>query len=151
MVSRSGSLNLSLALNVLSKTARVSRLRILRRTRVWPPRAVGGLVAGDELCGGGDGGGAVGGGIGVAAVVEDDVGGLAVAIVAVDFALQLVGDGVGGGIFPVGGHGVPEDGREAEAAGDAEGCGAACSVGRTEEEDRSEERRVGKERRLACS
>src|ERR1035437_1401730 len=41
MVSRSGSLNLSLALNVLSKTARVSRLRILRRTRVWPPRAVG--------------------------------------------------------------------------------------------------------------
>src|SRR5580700_8913169 len=38
---RSGSLNLSLALNVFSKTALVRRLRILRRTRVWPPRAVG--------------------------------------------------------------------------------------------------------------
>src|SRR6202035_4017792 len=38
---RSGSLNLSLALNVFSKTAFVRRLRIFRRTRVWPPRAVG--------------------------------------------------------------------------------------------------------------
>ena len=38
---RSGSVNLSLALNVLSNTARVRRLRILRRTSVWPPRAVG--------------------------------------------------------------------------------------------------------------
>src|SRR5262245_3318298 len=40
-MSRSGSANLSPALNVLSKTARVSRLRILMRTRVCPPRAVG--------------------------------------------------------------------------------------------------------------
>ena len=39
--SRSGSLNLSPALKVLSKTARVSRFRILMRTSVWPPRAVG--------------------------------------------------------------------------------------------------------------
>src|SRR5687768_2002296 len=38
---RSGSLNLSPALKVLSKTARVSRLRIFSRTSVWPPRAVG--------------------------------------------------------------------------------------------------------------
>ena len=41
MVSRSGSLNRSPALKVLSNTARVSRLRILRRTSVCPPRAVG--------------------------------------------------------------------------------------------------------------
>src|SRR4029077_2199475 len=41
MVSRSGSANFSPALNVLSKTARVRRLRILTRTSVWPPRAVG--------------------------------------------------------------------------------------------------------------
>src|SRR4029079_19384328 len=41
MFSRSGSANLSPALNVRSKTARVSRLRILTRTSVWPPRAVG--------------------------------------------------------------------------------------------------------------
>src|SRR5436190_4567019 len=39
--SRSGSLNLSPALNVLSNTARVNRLRILMRTSVCPPRAVG--------------------------------------------------------------------------------------------------------------
>src|SRR5678810_575020 len=38
---RSGSLNLSPALNVLSNTARVKRLRILMRTSVCPPRAVG--------------------------------------------------------------------------------------------------------------
>ena len=56
---------------------------------------VGGLVAGDELGGGGYGGGAVGGGVGVAAVVEDDVGGEAAAVEAVDFALQAAGDGVG--------------------------------------------------------
>src|SRR6187402_262220 len=37
----SGSLNLSLALKVLSKTALFSRLRIFRRTSVCPPRAVG--------------------------------------------------------------------------------------------------------------
>ena len=41
MTTRSGSWNLSPALNVLSNTARVSRLRILSRTSVWPPRAVG--------------------------------------------------------------------------------------------------------------
>ena len=41
MVSRSGSANFSPALKVLSKTARVRRFRILMRTRVWPPRAVG--------------------------------------------------------------------------------------------------------------
>ena len=40
-IDRSGSLNLSPALNVLSKTARVSRLRIFSRTSVCPPRAVG--------------------------------------------------------------------------------------------------------------
>ena len=40
-MTRSGSLNFSPALNVLSNTARVSRFRILIRTRVWPPRAVG--------------------------------------------------------------------------------------------------------------
>jgi hypothetical protein len=39
--SRSGSGNLSPALKVLSNTARVSRLRILSRTSVCPPRAVG--------------------------------------------------------------------------------------------------------------
>src|SRR3954468_16949889 len=41
MNARSGSLNFSPALNVLSKTACVSMLRILIRTSVCPPRAVG--------------------------------------------------------------------------------------------------------------
>src|SRR5438105_919586 len=40
-MARSGSLSLSPALKVLSRTARVSRFRILRRTSVCPPRAVG--------------------------------------------------------------------------------------------------------------
>ena len=40
-MTRSGSLNFSPALKVLSNTARVSRFRIFRRTSVWPPRAVG--------------------------------------------------------------------------------------------------------------
>src|SRR5581483_2523177 len=40
-VTRSGSPNFSPALNVRSNTARVMRLRILTRTSVWPPRAVG--------------------------------------------------------------------------------------------------------------
>ena len=40
-ISRSGSLNFSPALKVLSNTARVSRLRIFTLTSVWPPRAVG--------------------------------------------------------------------------------------------------------------
>lgn len=35
------SLNFSPALKVLSNTAPVSKLRTFRRTRVWPPRAVG--------------------------------------------------------------------------------------------------------------
>src|SRR3954463_16534937 len=39
--SRSGSLNLSLALNVLSNTALVSRFRIFNRTSVCAPLAVG--------------------------------------------------------------------------------------------------------------
>ena len=56
---------------------------------------VGGLVAGDELGGGGDGGCAVGGGVGVAAVVEDDVGGLALAVQTVDFVSEAAGNGVG--------------------------------------------------------
>src|SRR6266540_7151824 len=38
---RSGSLNFSPALKVLSNTARVRRLRIMTRTSVCPPRAVG--------------------------------------------------------------------------------------------------------------
>ena len=96
---------------------------------------VGGLVAGDELGGGGDGGGAVGGGVGVAAVVEDDDGGQALAVEAVDYVLQFEGDGVGGVFIPVGGHGVPEDGGQAEAAGDAQGLGAAGTIGRTKEDD----------------
>jgi hypothetical protein len=96
---------------------------------------VGGLVVGDELGGGGNGGGAIGRGDGVAAVVEDDVGGQTAAVEAVDFVLQAEGDGDGGGIFPVGGHGVPEDGCEAETAGDAQGCGTAGAEGRTEEAD----------------
>lgn len=94
-----------------------------------------GLVVGDELGGGGDGGGAVGGRIGVAAVVEDDVGGLAAAVEAVDFVLQAESDGFGRGIFPVGGHGVPEDGYHAETAGDAQGFRAAGAVGRAKVED----------------
>ena len=48
---------------------------------------VGGLVAGDELGGGGYGGGAIGVGVGVAAIVKDDVGGLAAVVEAVDFDL----------------------------------------------------------------
>src|SRR5258706_646252 len=40
-ITRSGSLNFSPALKVLSKTARLRRFRIFKRTRVWPPRAVG--------------------------------------------------------------------------------------------------------------
>ena len=97
---------------------------------------MGVLVAGDELGGGGYGGGAVGGGVRVAAVVEDDVGGQAVAVEAVDFADEVAGDGVGGGVFPVGGHGVPEDGNQAEAAGDAQHLGAARAEGRTKVADR---------------
>src|ERR1017187_4677654 len=92
---------------------------------------MGGLVAGDELGGGGDGGSTVGGVGGVAAVVEDDVGSLPEAVEAVYFFGEAAGDGVGGGIFPVGGHGVPEDGNQAEAACDAERGGTAGSEGRT--------------------
>src|ERR1035438_2594000 len=97
---------------------------------------MGGLVAGDELGGGGDGGGAVGGGGGVAAVVEDDIGSLPEAVEAVNFIDEAAGDGVGGGIFPVGGHGVPENGDQAKAAGDAQRLRAAGSEGRTKETDR---------------
>ena len=56
---------------------------------------MGWLVVGDELGGGGYGGGAVGGWVRVAAVVEDDVGGLALAAQTVDFVSEAVGDGVG--------------------------------------------------------
>ena len=71
----------------------------------------------------------------MAAIVEDDVGGHAAAIEAVYFIDEVESDGVGGGVLPVGGHGVPEDGVETEAAGDAQGLGSAGSVGRTKVAD----------------
>ena len=85
-----------------------------------------------ELAGGFDGGDAGGTKIEVAAVVEDDVGGLAAALVAGD----ALGDasGYGGSVdgLPVAGDDVPLHGDKAQFAGGAEDVGAAGSVGRAE-------------------
>ena len=68
----------------------------------------------------------------MAAVVQDDVGGVTAALVAVDFSDQVLRDRIGGGFLPVGGHGVPGDGNEAELAGEFEHVGAARAEGRAE-------------------
>ena len=98
-------------------------------------KALSRLVMGDELGGGGYGGGAVGGWVRVAAIVEDDVGGSASAEQTVDFAGEAASDGVGRRVFPVGGHCVPQDRNETEAAGDAQNLGATRAVGRTKVAD----------------
>jgi hypothetical protein len=69
---------------------------------------------------------------GVAAVVEEEVGGAVASLIASDAA----GDagGYGGGVYglPVLYEEVPLDGGEAQLTGDAEDGGAACPVGGTE-------------------
>ena len=57
------------------------------------------MVALKKLCGGGDGRAAIGVLATMTAVVEDDVAGVAAALVAVDFLDQTPRDPVGGGFL----------------------------------------------------
>lgn len=90
----------------------------------------------EQGCGGGDGGGAVDFEGVLAAVVEDDVRGYTSLLVALDEVGEAWGDLIDAGGLPVGGHGVPEDGREAEGACAAEGERSARAEGWTKEADR---------------
>ncbi len=60
---------------------------------------MGAVIALEELGGGGDGWAAIGVLATMAAVVKDDVGGPPAALVAVDFADEVLGDLVGGGFL----------------------------------------------------
>lgn len=93
-------------------------------------------VAVEQLSSCGDGWSAVGVEAAMAAVVEDDVAGVAAALIAFDFLEQVLRDLVGGGFAPVGGHGVPRNRAQSELAGKFEYVGAARSKGRPEVGDR---------------
>ena len=94
-----------------------------------------GYVAREELRGGVDGGSAIGAEFGVPAIVEDDVGGPSLVLIALDLLHELGCDVIGGGVNPVAGHGVPGDGRHVEFACGVEHVRAATTVGRTKETD----------------
>ena len=97
-----------------------------------------------ELVGGFDGGGAGGTKVEAAAVVEDDVGGLAAALVAGDALGDASGYGCSVDGLPVAGDDVPLDGDEAQFAGGAEDVGAAGSVGWAEVVDGDAEGEIGR-------
>jgi len=93
-------------------------------------------VAGEELGGGGDGWATIGVEAAMAAVVKDDVAGVAATLVDVDFPYQVLRDFVGGGLLPIRRHGVPGDGDETELTREFEHVGAARTKGRAEVNDR---------------
>ena len=93
---------------------------------------VGSVIADEELFCGSDGWASICVPAAMASVVEDDIAGVAAALVAVDFPDQVFCDLVGGGFAPVHGHGVPCDGDEAELAGELDYVGAARAEGRSE-------------------
>ena len=94
--------------------------------------AVGVAVAADELGSGGDAGAAVGAEGEVAAVVENDVGGEAALLITDNVRGEAQGDALGGGLAPVVGDGVPEDGFHAERACGAQHERPARAEGRAE-------------------
>jgi len=96
---------------------------------------VGSVKADEELLCGGDGWASICVPAAMASVVEDDIAGVAAALVAVDFPDQVFCDLVGGRFLPVGGHGVPRDGDEAELAGEFQHIRAASPKGGTEVDD----------------
>lgn len=98
--------------------------------------SVVGFVALEELSGSGDGWTAIGADPAMAAVVEDDVTGVAAALIAIDLAHEGGCNLVGGGFFPVIGHRIPRDGDQSELPSQLEGVWSACAEGRTKVADR---------------
>lgn len=96
---------------------------------------MGVAVAADEVGRGGDAGAAIGADGAMAAVVQDDVGGEAVLLVANDVGGEAQGDALGRGLAPVVGDGVPEDRFHAQIACGAQYIGATCAERRAEVAD----------------
>ena len=71
----------------------------------------------------------------VIAIVQNNVAGIAAALVAVDLVHQACRDLVWGGLAPVAGHRVPGDGNEAKLPRKLENIRAASTEWRAEEED----------------
>ena len=108
----------------------------IRLPGVDSDKAAGGLVVRGQDGGGRKRGRAVGATVQMAAVVEDDVCGAAPTREAVDFFCEATGDAPGGRLAPVGRHGVPEDGKQAQFPGGLQDGGAAGAKGRTKVADR---------------
>ena len=99
-------------------------------------KAVGEFVALGEQADGVDRGLAKCRAIKMAAVVEDHVYCRAGTFCAIDGLDEVPGDRLRGGVAPIGGHGIPENRRHAEAACSAEHDGPACAEGWAEEANR---------------
>ena len=67
------------------------------------------------------------------AVVQDDVARVSAPLISVNLAHQFGCDDIGGGLFPVAGHGVPCDGDEAELPREFQHVRTASAEGRAEE------------------
>ena len=81
--------------------------------------AVGELVALGELADGVDRGATISCAIEMAGIVEHYVGSRPGALGTIDGANEMAGDGIRGGIAPIGGHCIPEYGGHTQFARDA--------------------------------